>query len=129
VTGLLDTHTYLWLNMGSAELSETVKQLIANPGNNIFVSAVTAWEISIKYAKGRLVLPEEPDSYIPNRLDLHKFNVLPIQISHTLETGKLPLIHADTFDRLLIAQSNLEKMPLLTKDSEIVKYKSADCIW
>jgi len=127
--GLLDTHTFLWWNMGSPELSETAKQFIANPENDVFVSAVTSWEITIKFVKGKLTLPEEPDSYIPNRLDLHRFNVLPIQISHTIETGNLPKIHSDPFDRLLIAQSHLEKMPMLTKDSEIIKYKTAEYIW
>ena len=125
---LLDTHTFLWWNMNAPELSPTAREFIADDGHEIFVSAATAWEIAIKYGKGRLELPEPPDHYVANRLNLHQFTALPIQLSHAVAVYRLPHIHQDPFDRLLVVQSQLENLPLLTVDSEIVKY-SVSVIW
>lgn len=125
---LLDTHTFLWWNLNAPELSATVREFIADDQHEIFVSAATAWEIAIKYGKGRLELPESPEQYIANRLSLHQFTGLPIQLSHAAAVYQLPDIHQDPFDRLLIVQSQLENMPLLTADPEIVKY-AVSVIW
>jgi len=125
---LLDTHTFLWWNLNAPQLSRTAREFIADGDNEIFLSAASAWEIAIKYAKGRLELPEPPDRYVPNRLELHHFLPLPIQLTHALQVHHLPAIHNDPFDRLLIVQSQLESMPLLTTDSEIVQY-GIEIIW
>jgi PIN domain nuclease of toxin-antitoxin system len=125
---LLDTHTFLWWNLDAPQLSAEVRALIANGNNEIFLSAASAWEIAIKAAKGRLTLPEPPDQYVAERMRLHHFSALPIELSHALEVYRLPDIHQDPFDRLLIAQSQLEKMPLLTADSEINRYQ-VEVIW
>lgn len=125
---LLDTHTFLWWNLGDSHLSDTAKSFISNGRNEIFLSAASGWEIAIKYAKGRLELPEPPDKYISSRIALHHFTPLPVQLSHTVNVYKLPPIHQDPFDRLLIIQSQLENMPLLTIDSEIAKY-DVNTIW
>lgn len=125
---LLDTHTFLWWNLNAPELSAVAREVIATDQNEIFVSAATAWEISIKYGKGRLELPESPEQYIANRLQLHQFTALPIQLSHAAGVHQLPAIHQDPFDRLLIVQSQLEAMPLITADPEIAKYGVA-IIW
>ena len=125
---LLDTHTFLWWNLGDAQLSEKAQEIIADGGNEIYLSAVSAWEISIKMAKGRLILPEEPMLYISNRMNLHRFQALPIEISHATKVYELPNHHADPFDRLLIAQSMLESLPLITKDDLIVLY-DVETIW
>ena len=125
---LLDTHTFLWWNLDSPQLSPTAREFIANGRNQIYLSAVTAWEIAIKFAKGRLLLPEPPDVYVPNRLNEDSFIALPIQVSHALQVARLPDIHQDPFDRLLIAQSQIEKIPLLTADSFIHQYQ-IETIW
>jgi PIN domain nuclease of toxin-antitoxin system len=125
---LLDTHSFLWWNMDDPQLSSIAKEIIGDGNNEIFLSAATAWEIAIKAARGRLALPENPTRYFSNRLNLHGFQALPIQIQHAAQVHKLPMHHADPFDRLLIAQSQLESMPLISVDAEIRKYE-IEVIW
>ncbi|MCP5099492.1 MAG: type II toxin-antitoxin system VapC family toxin [Chloroflexi bacterium] len=125
---LLDTHTFLWWNLDSPKLSTTARDFIRDGRNEIFVSAVTAWEIAIKFGKGRIELPEEPQHYVANRLAQHHFVGLPIQISHATHVHAMPQIHLDPFDRLLIAQSQLEGLPLVTVDSAIRQY-DVTIIW
>jgi len=125
---LLDTHTFLWWNMDDEQLSALAKDLIADSQNEIFLSAASAWEIAIKTARGRLTLPEDPTRYVSNRLHLHGFQALPIQIHHAVQVYQLPTHHADPFDRLLIAQSQMEAMPLISIDPDIRKY-NVEVIW
>jgi PIN domain nuclease of toxin-antitoxin system len=128
VRALLDTHTFLWWNLDDVQLSTRVKEIITDGHNQIYFSAASSWEIAIKTAKGRLVLPESPGTYIAERLRLHHFQPLPIQISHTVQIYKLPHHHDDPFDRLLVAQGQLESLPILTLDPEIKKYQ-VETIW
>ena len=125
---LLDTHTFLWWNLDAPQLSANAREFIARGGNEIFLSAASAWEIAIKAARGRLVLPESPDQYVADRMRLHRFSALPIELSHALEVFRLPPIHQDPFDRLLIAQSQLEGIPILSGDFEIGRYQ-VEVIW
>jgi PIN domain nuclease of toxin-antitoxin system len=125
---LLDTHTFLWWNTEDPQLSSRARELIADGQNEIFLSAVSAWEISIKAAKGKLVLPEPPAQYISNRMSLYQFQSLPVQISHAVWVYELPHHHEDPFDRLLVAQSQMESMPLISVDSEIRKYE-VEVVW
>jgi PIN domain nuclease of toxin-antitoxin system len=125
---LIDTLTFLWWNLDAPKLSHTARKIIGDGQNEIFFSAVSAWEISIKYGKGRLTLPDPPDVYVPNRLAHYQFLPLPIQLSHTLQVHQLPDIHHDPFDRLLIIQSQIEQLPLLTFDQDIARY-NVSIIW
>lgn len=125
---LIDTHTFLWWNTDDPLLSVRAREIIADGRNEIFVSAASAWEIAIKTAKGRLILPESPARYISSRISLFRFRSLPIQISHAAHVFELPSYHQDPFDRLLIAQSRLESLPLVTKDEDILKY-DVETIW
>ena len=125
---LLDTHTFLWWNLDHPRLSDTAREIIGDGRNDIYLSVASAWEIAIKTVRGRLMLPEAPDRYVANRMQYHRFSGLPIELSHALGVYDLPPIHADPFDRLLIAQSQLEKIPLLTADAEIVRYP-VEVIW
>jgi len=125
---LLDTHTFLWWNMDDPQLSSIVKEIIADGDNEIFLSAASAWEIAIKTARGRLTLPEDPAHYIASRMSLHNFQALPVQIHHAAQVYKLPMRHTDPFDRLLIAQSQIESMPFLSVDADIRKY-DVEVIW
>lgn len=128
MSALLDTHTFLWWNMNSPHLSKAARDYIGDGQNEIFLSAATAWEIAIKYGKNRLELPETPQTYIANRVMRHHFVELPIKISHATYVHTLPRLHTDPFDRLLIAQSHLEGLPLITADSIINQY-NVKIIW
>jgi len=125
---LIDTHVFLWWNMEDAQLSPRARKIIADGKNEIFLSAASAWEIAIKAAKGRLALPEEPALYVPSRMNLYRIQSLPVQVSHALRVYDLPPHHADPFDRLLVAQCQMESLPLITKDEEIQKYE-VETIW
>lgn len=125
---LLDTRTFLWWNLDDPQLSSKARAFIAEGTHEIFLSAVSTWEIAIKYANGRLELPQPPDKYVPARMLHHQFSALPIQISHTLQVQHLPNIHQDPFDRLLIVQCQIEGWPLLSGDREISQY-DVTIIW
>jgi PIN domain nuclease of toxin-antitoxin system len=125
---LLDTRTFLWWNLDDPHISSVAREFISDGANEVFLSAASAWEIAIKCARGRLVLPETPDKYVASRVSLHHFLPLPVQLSHALHVFNLPDIHQDLFDRLLVAQSQLERLPILTGDPEIIRYE-VDVIW
>lgn len=125
---LLDTQVFLWWNTGDPRLSQAAHDIIADGHNELYLSAASAWEIAIKAARGSLLLPEPPEQYVPSRLQLHRMLALPVQLRHALHVYDLPPIHRDPFDRLLIAQSRLEDLPLLTSDPEISRY-DVSIIW
>ncbi len=125
---LLDTHTFLWWNLDDPQLSPTARAVIEDGHNEIFISAASAWEIAIKYRKGRLSLPQPPERYVASRLAHFRFLALPIQLSHALRVAILPAIHDDPFDRLLVAQSQMEGLPILTGDAEIARYP-VEVLW
>lgn len=125
---LLDTHTFLWWNADDPRLSQTSREVIADGHNELYLSVASAWEIAIKAARGSLILPEPPAVYVPSRLQLHRILPLPIQLRHVLHVFDLPAIHRDPFDRLLIAQSRLENLPIMTTDPDIAQY-SVSVIW
>ena len=114
--------------LGDLRLSETSRRFIADGGNELFVSAASAWEIAIKAGRGSLILPAPPAEYLATRLRLHHFQPLPVQVSHAVQVFTLPDIHRDPFDRLLVAQSQLEGLPLLTGNPEIRQY-AVEIIW
>jgi PIN domain nuclease of toxin-antitoxin system len=109
-------------------MRESPRDVIKGGRNEIYFSAASAWEIAIKAGKGRLTLPEAPGRYVTSRMSQHRFLAFPIQILHTLRVHDLPPHHADPFDRLLIVQSQIESLPLITKDEEIRRYE-VETIW
>jgi PIN domain nuclease of toxin-antitoxin system len=125
---LLDTGVWLWSQARPERLGrKAIKLLSAVPeGDELFLSAASCWEISIKFHLGKLPLPEPPALYVPSRLN--GLTPLPITHAHALAAGELPLYHADPFDRLLIAQARLEGMALLTADRNFMKYDVA-VVW
>lgn len=114
--------------MDAPQLSDRAREIISDGRNEIFFSAASGWEIAIKYARGRLELPESPDVYVAQRLTLHRFTTLPIQLSQALQVYRLPDHHRDPFDRLLVVQSQLEDLPLLTVDEQLAQY-DVTVIW
>lgn len=116
---LLDTHTFLWAIDNHPNLSQEARAAIKNGNNIVFVSAATGWEISIKKAIGKLSLPQ--GSYL-DELSVHRFTPLDITTEHALAVEYLPQHHQDPFDRLLIAQAQIEKLTLVTRDPRIKQY-------
>ncbi|NJL78253.1 MAG: type II toxin-antitoxin system VapC family toxin [Richelia sp. RM2_1_2] len=125
---LLDTHAFIWWVTDDSRLSSTARGIIADEGNVVFLSAASAWEIVIKVRLGKLNLPEPPETYIPSRLTMNRFSSLPIQMVHALQVVNLPDFHRDPFDRIIIAQSQVEKMPIVTVDTQVTRYP-VDVIW
>ena len=125
---LLDTHAFVWWNSDDPRISQAARAVIGEADNEIFLSAASAWEIAIKYARGRLPIPQPPARYVVNRMRRHQFRPLPIEIAHGVQVGSLPPIHRDPFDRLLVAQSQLEDLPILTSDPNIARY-AVSVIW
>ena len=115
---LLDTHVLLWWLDDSPELGPRCKELIADQRNQIYVSAATTWEISIKKALGKLETPDDIDSIVEDE----GFTKLPINLYHGQLAGSLPMLHRDPFDRMLIAQAQAEGLILMTSDGNIGLY-------
>jgi len=125
---LLDTHAFLWWVLEDQRLSPVARETIADPAIDVLVSPVSAWEIAIKTADGRLDLPEPSRTYVPSRMAANRFRELPITLDHCLRTAELPLIHRDPFDRLLVAQAQAEELPLVSGDPAITRY-DVETIW
>jgi len=119
---LIDTQIFLWLFGFVNRISPDVESLLKNPGNDIFLSAASVWEIAIKYASGKLQLPAAPEIFVPDRVKRSNFKRLEINYEHALAVAKLSPIHKDPFDRLLIAQANVENLTLLSADKIFARY-------
>jgi PIN domain nuclease of toxin-antitoxin system len=102
--------------------SETGRAIVEDRDNELYLSAASAWEIAIKYALGKLRLPEPPIRYVPARLDILHTMPLAVEHAHALHVASLPPHHRDPFDRLLIAQAQLEGLPVLTADPLFDRY-------
>lgn len=120
---LLDTHCWLWMTAAPERFSKAALALVSNPDNRLFLSAVSSWEISIKHQLGKLELPVPPEQFVPDRMEVTGVEGLAIALVHGLRAGQLPSHHRDPFDRMLIAQAQLEGMPLLTADRQLGLYE------
>jgi len=118
---LLDTHVLIWALENNPSLSGAARKAIITASNVVFVSSVSVWEISIKKSLGKL---ETPDN-LQEEIRLHRFTPLNITHDHAELAGKLPDIHKDPFDRMLIAQASIEKLKLVTRDELIARYDVA----
>ena len=125
---LLDTCTFLWALTGDPRLTQRVADLFRDPDNDVFLSAASAWEIAQKHARGRLALPEPPDSFVPARRAARAIEALAIDEESALHASRLPFLHRDPFDRLLVAQSIVHGMAIATPDPLIRQYP-ARVIW
>jgi PIN domain nuclease of toxin-antitoxin system len=125
---LLDTHVFLWWINDDKRLSSFAPDVISDANNELFVSAATGWEIAIKAQIGRLELPGEAQHFVAEQLRINAFKPLPIGMNHALHVSTLPDLHRDPFDRMLIAQAQMENMPILSVDPNIRKYQ-IEIIW
>jgi PIN domain nuclease of toxin-antitoxin system len=119
---LLDTHCWLWLQTEPERFGAETLRLLEDELNELLLSAASSWEMSIKYALGKLPLPEPPEIYIPSRMAVSGTMGLPVEHAHALHVAKLPNHHGDPFDRMLIAQCSCEHLTLVTADPEIMQY-------
>ncbi len=119
---ILDTHMWLWWTTADPKLSSGAAAAIADPGNDVYFSVASAWEIAIKFALGKIALPSDPETYVMSRLSAQKFDVLDVKAEHALAVARLPHHHRDPFDRLLIAQAEIERMTLVSADPLLARY-------
>ena len=115
---LLDTHAFLWWLADDPQLGTNARQLIEEGSNIVYISAVSAWEISIKKSLGKLEAPDD----LGQILGQEGFEELPITFFHGERAGELPPIHRDPFDRMLVAQAQAEGLDIVTRDENIPKY-------
>ncbi len=125
---LLDTHTLIWFDAGDSKLSTTARILIEDEDNHKLVSIASIWEMAIKESKGLLNLSVPFEDYIRQILSLEDFHLLNINLEHLNAIVTMPFHHKDPFDRLLIAQSMVEGIPILSKDSAFDAY-SINRVW
>jgi len=125
---LLDTHVFLWAISEPERLSPRARQAIEDPRNTRLVSAASAWEILIKVQAKRLKLPSNAAAFVTRQISQIAAEVLDIRMQHVLRILTLPALHRDPFDRMLIAQSQVERAPLITADPLMARYP-VDIIW
>lgn len=119
---LLDTHVWLWMVAQPDRLSAHARSLLEDARNVLLFSAASSWEIAIKHALGKLVLPDAPGRYVPAQIEKTGVTPLPVEHSHALHVAGLAPHHRDPFDRLLVAQAELERVPILTTDARFRTY-------
>ncbi len=115
---LLDTHALIWWFAESEKLKRYPYEAIANSENEIFVSAISGLEIAIKSSLGKLKVPNSLGALVEEA----GFTHLPVTFFHGEQAGHLPVYHRDPFDRILVAQAQVEKLILITRDSQIMQY-------
>jgi len=126
---LLDTHTFLWwVSKRGARLSDRARDLLSDGANEASLSIASVWEMAIKAGAARIELPDVAERYVPDRMRHHGFELLAIELPHVFRAGALPRIHGDPFDRMLVAQAQIEGLPILTADPAIGRY-DVETIW
>jgi PIN domain nuclease of toxin-antitoxin system len=116
---LLDTHAFLWWDSQDPRLPEILRSAIESSTNTVYVSAATVWEIAIKKASGKLIFGQS----VARAIEQQGFQAIPITIDHAERAGSLPPLHRDPFDRLLVAQAQMEGLVLVTVDEQILRYQ------
>lgn len=119
---ILDTHVWLWMIADPDRLSSETARLMEQHENDLLLSAASSWEIAIKFSLGKLALPADPSRYVPEQILETGVTPLPVAHSHALRVSSLPMHHHDPFDRLIIAQAELEDAILITADKKFSQY-------
>jgi PIN domain nuclease of toxin-antitoxin system len=126
---LLDTCTFLWIAKDDPSLSTLARERFLDPEHELLLSVVSAWEISIKYALGRLPLPAPPDHFIPAERIRHGVGTFPLKEGSSAIEYRLPKLHKDPFDRMLICQAMSDGLTLLTPDPLLWQYPGVQIEW
>lgn len=119
---LLDTHAFLWFVGGDTALSRPARDAIEDLDNSCFLSMASAWELSIKSSLGKIEFTEPFESFLPEQLKLNGFDLFNIDWRHVAQVHSMPFHHRDPFDRLIISQSLVEGMPIVSTDSDFDSY-------
>ncbi len=119
---LLDTCAFLWIITDAPRLSKRARELFRAPDNEVYLSAASAWELAIKHAIGRLTLPETPDRFVRDMREAHGIAPLPIDEESALHVSRLPSLHRDPFDRMLVSQAIVHGLTILTPDPLVTQY-------
>ncbi len=119
---LLDTHIFLWFISGDIQLLTNVRDAIRDPDNEVYLSSVSIWEAIVKYQLGKLPLPESPEIYLPKQRDLHQISSLALDENSVVQLTKLPPLHRDPFDRMLISQALNYGLTIATVDTAVRAY-------
>jgi PIN domain nuclease of toxin-antitoxin system len=114
---LLDTHAFLWFINDDPQLSDAAKRLIEDEESQPFLSVASLWEMAIKISLGKLTLKQPYEVFLLQQLSVNGIGILNITLRHAAEVATLPFHHRDPFDRLLVVQSKIENMPLISADS------------
>lgn len=125
---ILDTCAFLWILNGSSKLSQRAKREFQDPTNDIYLSAVSAWEITVKFMLKKLPLPEPPRRFVPAQRALHQIQSLGLDETAVLALERLPALHKDPFDRMLVCQAITAGMTILTPDPLVTQYPVA-ALW
>lgn len=125
---LIDTHTFLWFVNNASTLSATAQSIIADPNNDVYLSVASAWELAIKTSIGKLTLTQPFSIFLPQQLRANNIRLFAIRLNHLQRVATLPFHHKDPFDRLLIAQSLSEMMPIVGADAVMDAY-SVTRLW
>ncbi|MBO3458203.1 type II toxin-antitoxin system VapC family toxin [Aetokthonos hydrillicola Thurmond2011] len=119
---LLDTHIFLWFISADNRLPTDVRNIIRDINNQVYLSVVSVWESIIKYQLGKLPLPESPETYLPKQRERHRITSLDLNEDSVAQLVKLPLLHRDPFDRMLICQALQHNLIIATVDAAIRNY-------
>lgn len=119
---LLDTHALLWWLSDDPSLTRTARKVVSETRNAVIVSAASAWEISTKFRLGRLPAAGDLVSDFPGQMEREGFELLAITASHAIRAGLLPGVHKDPFDRMLVAQSQAEGIPIISSETTFDTY-------
>ena len=125
---LLDTECWLWWHLSPERLGARALSLFEERRSPLLLSAASSWEIAIKTSLGKLELPTPPDRFVPEQLAEDGIDPLAVEHAHALHVARLPPHHSDPFDRLLVAQAQLERCAFLTADAQILAY-DVEAVW
>jgi PIN domain nuclease of toxin-antitoxin system len=125
---LLDTCAFLWMVGDVQKLSAAARTIVTDPANRLFLSAVSSWEIALKYQLRKLRLPDEPEAFVTKQRHAHGIEPLPLVEQAALILAELPMQHRDPFDRMLICQARRHRCAILTPDAAFRRY-DVDVLW
>jgi PIN domain nuclease of toxin-antitoxin system len=125
---LMDTKTFIWWTLNDNQLSRKAYDYISDINNDIYFSVASAWELVLKYKLGKIVLPAEPELFIQEHLEKNRFSVLPVTLYHTLALRELPYQPKDAYYWMLIGQSRIENMPVITGNEKMSEF-GVEIIW
>ena len=119
---LLDTHVFLWFISADARLPAAMREGIRDPANEVYLSAVSVWEIIVKHQLGKLPLPAPAETYLPAQRARHRIESLPLDEESVVQLVRLPALHRDPFDRMLLCQAMHHDLVLATEDGTLRGY-------